>query len=66
MEYVFAFLHLSGSEQCRLVVLQVDLKLLLHLNLLVLVLNLVHALQPIQQQQHNHPIQQHRQVILQL
>jgi hypothetical protein len=27
--YVFAFLHLSGSEQCRLLVLQVDFKLLL-------------------------------------
>lgn len=27
--YVFALLHLSGSEQCRLPVLQVDLKLLL-------------------------------------
>jgi hypothetical protein len=33
--YVFAFLHLSESEQCRLLVLQVDLKLLLHLNLWV-------------------------------
>ena len=60
MEYVFAFLHLSVSEQCRLVVLQVDLKLLLHPNLWVRILKLVHALQLIQQ--HRHPIQQHRQL----
>ena len=64
--YVFSFLHLTGSERCQLLVLQVDLKLLLHPNLWVRILKLVHALQPIQQQQHNHPIQQHWQVILQL
>jgi hypothetical protein len=33
--YVFAFLHMLGSEQCWLLVLQVDIKLLLHLNLWV-------------------------------
>ena len=55
--YVFSFLPLTGSEQCQLLVLQVDLKLLLHPNLWVLVLKLVHALQP---------IQQHRPLILQL
>jgi hypothetical protein len=34
--YVFAFLHLLRSEQCWLLVLQVDLKLLLHLKCRVL------------------------------
>ena len=62
--YVFSFLHLTGSERCQLLVLQVDLKLLLHPNLWVRILKLVHALQLIQQ--HRHPIQQHRQLILQL
>jgi hypothetical protein len=31
--YVFVFLHLSRSEQCRPIVLQVVLKLMLHLTL---------------------------------
>ena len=33
--YVFAFLHLTGSEPCRHLVLQADLELLLYLNLWV-------------------------------
>ena len=43
---------LIGSEQCRLLVLQVDLKLLLYLNLWVLVLKLVLVLHQVQQHQH--------------
>ena len=39
--YVFAFLHLTGSEQCRLLVLQADLKLLRHLNLCYLLICIV-------------------------
>ena len=38
---MFLPFHLAGSEQCRLPVLQVDLKLLLYLNSWVLVLKLV-------------------------
>ena len=37
----FAFLHLTGSEQCRLLVLQADLKLLRHLNLCYLLICIV-------------------------
>ena len=56
--YVFAFLHLSGSEQCRLLVLQMDLKLLPHLNLW--------GSHPQTCPRPPSAIQQHRQLILQL
>ena len=54
--YVFVFVFFlvafvkipnSGSEQCRLLVVLVDLKLQ-HLNLCVLVLRLMHVLLPVQ------------------
>jgi uncharacterized protein YqhQ len=62
--YVFCIFHLTGSEQCQLLV-QLDPNLWVRVLKLVIILHLIlQHRHPVQQ--YRHPVQQHRQLILQL